>query len=71
MSLPEVDSLWDYADPVASEQRFREVMAEARTAGEVAVLVEVQSQIARALCLQRRFDEAHAMLDEAETWLTD
>ena len=43
--------LWDFGDPVASEQRF------------LALGLEVQTQAARAQGLQRRFDDAHATLD--------
>lgn len=44
-------ALWDFDDPAASEARFRSVAAVATT------------QAARALGLQERYDDAHALLD--------
>jgi tetratricopeptide (TPR) repeat protein len=53
--MPPVDleALWNWADPAASEKIFRALPPSA----------EVQTQIARAQGLQRRFDEAHRTLD--------
>ncbi len=53
----DLDSLWDWDDPAASEKKFRELPASP----------EVQTQIARAQGLQRRFDEAHKTLDAVVT----
>lgn len=50
--------MWDFGDPVASERRFR---AASRTATAVQAQV-LQTQIARALGLQERYDEAEAVL---------
>lgn len=55
----DLDSLWDFDDPATSELRFREALAgasdeDART---------LQTQLARALGLQGRYDEGHAVLD--------
>ncbi|MBD3940242.1 hypothetical protein IF188_00830 [Microbacterium sp. NEAU-LLC] len=55
-----LDELWDFADPVASEARLRRAAGEAVDAGGRA---ELQTQVARALGLQVRFDEADAVLD--------
>lgn len=54
-----LDDLWDFADPVSSEQRFRE--AAAGPDGRAAL-----TQVARALGLQARYDEGHAVLDEVD-----
>ena len=51
------EDLWDFDDPVASEERFRA----AAVGDDSAVML---SQVARALGLQERYDEAHAVLDE-------
>ncbi len=51
--------LWDFDDPVASEARFREAAAQALSPAREVLL----SQVARALGLQQRYDEAHAVLD--------
>jgi len=54
----DIDLLWDFEDPAASEARFRELEA------------EVLTQRARSLGLQRRFSEADALLDQAERQAT-
>jgi tetratricopeptide (TPR) repeat protein len=61
----DIDSLWEYADPAASEARLR---ANLRTAQADARL-ELLTQIARTYSLRRRFAEAHAILDEVEQQL--
>lgn len=65
--LPDIDSLWDFQNPAGSETRFRELAQEPRTGEQAAYLACVLSQLARALGLQRRFDEAEAVLAEAES----
>ena len=61
----DVDALWNYADPAASEQRFRLALAKAQGA-DAAVL---RTQIARSFSLRKQFDEAHQVLDELEPQL--
>jgi len=55
--------IWDFADPAASEQRFRELLAATTNADD---RLQVQTQIARAQTLQRNFAGAHATLDTVE-----
>lgn len=62
----DIDGLWDYHDPGASEARFRAQLAQAAPAERA----ELLTQIARAQGLQRRFDDALTTLVEAETLLT-
>jgi len=50
----DIDLLWDFTDPAASEARFQ------------ALVSEGQTQLARTLGLQNRFDEGHAVLDQVE-----
>jgi tetratricopeptide (TPR) repeat protein len=67
--VPEVHSirdLWDFLDPAGSEGRFRQAVDVAEV-GERRL--ELQTQVARALGLQGRFDEGHALLDEVESSL--
>lgn len=52
--------LWDFDDPAGSETRFREAAAIAEGADRLVLL----TQVARALGLQERYDEGHALLDE-------
>src|SRR5258707_2121404 len=63
--LPEFETLWDYAEPAASEARFRQLLAETHARSEPADRAELLTQIARAQGLQRHFAAAHATLDAA------
>lgn len=56
------DSLWNYDDPARTEKKFRELLPKMKEPGPRA---ELLTQIARALGLQGKFEEAHAVLDEA------
>ncbi len=60
--MPPLDALWDFDDPVATESRFREFLETCESNDERA---ECMTQIARSLGLQRKFDEAHEVLDSA------
>jgi hypothetical protein len=55
-----LDELWDFSDPRASELRLR---AAAEHEKDAATRAELETQVARALGLQERFDEADAVLD--------
>lgn len=58
----DIDSHWEYADPAASEARFRALLEQ--TGGDERL--EVKTQIARTYSLRRDFAQAHALLDEVE-----
>ncbi len=58
--------LWNFTDPATSEQRFRDERARLEAEAQRDQAAECRTQIARALGLQRRFDEAHRTLDEVE-----
>jgi tetratricopeptide (TPR) repeat protein len=60
----ELDALWNFDDPIASADRFAQAAAEPDRS-EV-VRAELETQRARALGLQQRFDEADALLDSLE-----
>jgi len=68
--LPDFDKLWDYGDPAATEARFRELVPVAEASGNADYRLQLQTQIARTLGLQGKFDEAHAVLDAVEKQLT-
>lgn len=57
-------SLWDYADPAASEARLREALVAADATGDGLAASELRTQVARALGLQQRFDDARSELEE-------
>ncbi|MBX7131844.1 MAG: tetratricopeptide repeat protein [Fimbriimonadaceae bacterium] len=60
MTSAEIDALWDFSDPAATEVRFREALIHAESPE---IRAEISTQIARTLGLQRRFDEAQQVLD--------
>ena len=68
--LPEIDRLWIYSDPVATEQKFRDVLRDSDGEADEAYKAELLTQIARTLGLQQKFDEADAALDEADALIT-
>jgi len=57
----QLDELWDYTDPAGSEQRFAEAAREQRSAPEARA--ELETQVARAMGMQSRFDEARQLLN--------
>src|SRR4029077_9234279 len=55
-----IEHAWDFEDPAGSEARLRALLIDAD--GQDALVV--RTQVARALGLQQRYDEARAVLDE-------
>jgi tetratricopeptide (TPR) repeat protein len=68
-SLPPIDTLWDFSNPMETESKFSELLPAAKEQ-DVAYHAELLTQIARTQGLQRKFDEAHATLDEAGLLIT-
>ncbi len=69
--LNSFDHLWDHSNPPATEEKFREHL---RRFGDILRedrRLQLRTQIARALGLQRRFDEAQAELDAIYDELPD
>jgi tetratricopeptide (TPR) repeat protein len=66
LALPDFDMLWDYNAPAETESRFRAILAD-RTDDSRPYVLELKTQIARCLGLQRRYDAAHALLNECES----
>lgn len=65
---PDIDTLWDFGDPAATEVKFRALLPE--LAGDRAAKAELLTQIARTFSLRRAFETAHELLDEAEALMT-
>lgn len=63
----DVDALWNFNDPAASEARFREALIKAQ--GDDALVLS--TQIARTLGLRQRYEEAHRELDAVEAAARD
>ncbi len=59
MPAPALAEVWDWDDPAGSERRFRELARTVPTLRPAAL-----TQVARALGLQERYVDAHAVLDE-------
>ncbi len=74
-NLPDIDALWNYSNPRASEKRFRDVLAEFEPGTDdptvAEFVLEIKTQLARSIGLQRRYDEAHVILDEIEHLATE
>ncbi|QEO15705.1 hypothetical protein FLP10_15700 [Agromyces intestinalis] len=60
-----IDRLWDFADPIASEARFRAAAADESTSPHLRAVMA--TQVARALGIQRRTAEALEALDRIDT----
>ena len=65
----QIDALWDYDHPAKSEADFRRALETLDDHANLALRLELLTQIARAQGLQRHFDEAHATLDAVEAQL--
>lgn len=57
--MTDLRTLWDFDDPAGSERRFREASDIAEGTERLVLL----TQVARALGLQERYDDGHALLD--------
>jgi tetratricopeptide (TPR) repeat protein len=66
----DIDALWDYGQPAATEARFTEHVADLEASGELDPLLQLLTQIARAQGLQGHFTEANATLAQVQTRLT-
>lgn len=67
-ALPEIDSLWDYDHPAVSEARFRSLLPEAASEN-LDYQLQLKTQLARAMGLQRKFSDALTLLDYVENHL--
>ena len=63
---PDFNDLWDHDDPAGTETKFRQLLPDASKTADLSYHLQLLTQIARALGLQKKFDEAHATLDEVE-----
>jgi tetratricopeptide (TPR) repeat protein len=65
-NLPSIDSLWNYAKPAETAEKFQALLPQAKTSADRAYYLELLTQIARTHSLQMQFDEAHALLNQVE-----
>ena len=69
--LPDFRELWDFQNPAATEQKFREVLARDATAEHPTYRKQLVTQIARTYSLRSMFEEAHQELDAIEAELDE
>ncbi len=65
-AMPDINKLWDYNNPAATEQKFRKLLPEAIEQGNISYQGQLLTQIARTYSLRKMFDEAHRTLKEVE-----
>jgi tetratricopeptide (TPR) repeat protein len=63
---PDFNDLWDYSDPAATEEKFRALLPGAAAGEDRSYSLQLLTQIARTLGLQRKFTEAGEILDQVE-----
>lgn len=66
---PDWGTLWNFDDPAASAQSFEAQAATAERRGDRHCQGQALTQVARALGLQRKFDEAESLLERAKSIL--
>lgn len=59
------DKLWNFNKPLVTEEKFRDVLSQSLNE-DLDYQLQLKTQIARALGLQRKFEEAHKILDEVK-----
>lgn len=69
--LPDFDRIWDFDHPAETEQQFRALLPQVENSRDQTYRAELLTQIARTLGLQQKFTEAHNLLDDVETTLTE
>ena len=67
--FPNFDKLWDFAHPGQTEITFRQLYDQLKDTADPSYLAQLQTQIGRTLSLQRKFDEAHKVLDNVQPQL--
>lgn len=68
---PDFNDLWDYSDPVGTEEKFNKLHAETTPSDNITYYLQLLTQIARTYSLRGEFEQAHAILDDVEAKITD
>ncbi len=68
---PPFDDVWDYAHPAETERRFQNLLPAIAAMGDLDILLQLFTQMARAQGLQHRFADANATLDSVRDQLTE
>jgi tetratricopeptide (TPR) repeat protein len=71
MNIENFDEIWgQLGDPALVEQRFLELLPQAFALESKSIYLQMLSQLALAQACQKKFDQAHATLDQAELLLS-
>ncbi len=65
------EKLWNYSDPAETEIKFREALKGTSPKKNLSEHLQLLTQLARTQSLQRKFDEAHVILDEVAPQLAE
>src|SRR5450432_4277879 len=68
--LPDFDSLWNYDDPAATEDKLRDVIPDALSLADRSYYLQLLTQIARAQGMQNHFADAQVTLDQVQQEMT-
>lgn len=63
--------LWNYTEPEETAVKFQALLPDIKAAGDESATLQLLTQIGRTQSLQRKFKEAHTILNEVEAQLTD
>ncbi len=69
-ALPPFGTIWNFANPAGTRERFLELVPLAKELGDESYLLQLQTQLARTYSLQGNFAEAHSILDSVEELLS-
>ncbi|MEM7335867.1 MAG: tetratricopeptide repeat protein [Chloroflexota bacterium] len=70
-NIPLFDEIWNYSQPKETAVEFRKLLQEPHIQNDLNAKLQLLTQLARTQGLQRKFDEAHAILNEVEPRLND
>ncbi len=70
ISLENFDDAWSLGYPEKVEEKLKELLPQAQSLENKSIYLQILSQIALAQAVQKKFNEAHATLDQAESMLT-
>ncbi len=68
--LENFNDLWSLGYPAVVEKKFHELLSQAKSLKDKSIYLQILSQIALAQALQKKFDDAHKTLDDAQKLLT-
>ncbi len=70
LKVDQFDKLWDYGNPEETAKKFREFRPRVEAHGDLDLLLQLDTQIARTYGLRGKYDESHKILDTVEAQLT-